>query len=115
LWITQSLTNWDVQQHQCHACWCCAAGAPYERKYFALELMALLLQQWLHTDFSNITAGLPVRRAQGSRPSALRSTPAVAKACAEPFLADLLSPGCVETLLGCVLDSWDKMRVAASR
>lgn len=74
-------------------------GAPYERKYFALELMALLLQQWLHPGGGNGGA----------------ATSAANNRIPEPFLSCLLSPACVETLLGCVVDSWDKMRVTASR
>jgi hypothetical protein len=92
-----------------------ATGGPYERKYFALELMAVLLQHWLHTDYSSSTAGMPVRRGQ-HKPSTPAAACAVdAGVLSEPFLADLLSPGCVQTLLCCVVDSWEKMRAAAGR
>jgi hypothetical protein len=106
-----------------------AAGAPYERKYFALELMAVLLQQWLHADTSgNATAGMPVRSTSAQRRPAGSITPTITAkgpgaaagagdggGSGEGFMSALLSPGCVQTLLGCVVDSWDKMRAAASR
>jgi hypothetical protein len=95
------------------------AGGPYERKYFALELMAVLLQQWLHADPSSGTAGMPVRKGQHKPTAAVVAAAAAAAAgvggVPEPFLAGLLSPGCVQTLLGCVVDSWDKMRITAAR
>lgn len=93
------------------------AGGPYERKYFALELMAVLLQHWLHTDYSTSTAGKPVPRGQHKPGGAAGVTGSAVDAAAlsEPFLAGLLSPGCVQTLLCCVVDSWEKMRAAAAR
>lgn len=98
------------------------AGAPYERKYFALELMALLLQQWLHEEPNSTAGSSKAGRRGGSTSDAAADAAAAAQGsvpgdslASEPFLACLLSPECIETLLGCVVDSWDKMRVAASR
>lgn len=76
----------------------------------------MLLQQWLHADPSSGTAGMPARKGQ-HKPAAVATAAAAAGGAGgvpEPFLAGLLSPDCVQTLLGCVVDSWDKMRIAAA-
>eukprot|EP00775_Hariotina_reticulata_P011694 gene11693-11838_t len=78
-----------------------AAGSPYERKYFALELLVLLLQQWGPASSSH----LQTRKRPG--PSAV--------AVPQPMAPELLSPGAVEVLLGCLVDSWDKLRLVATR
>lgn len=69
------------------------AGGPYERKYYALELLALLLEQW-QPGASDADAGAAAER---------------------PLARGLLSPEAVQVLLGCLVDSWDKLRMVASR
>jgi hypothetical protein len=83
-------------------------GAPYERRYFALELLALLLQQWV----------LPPSAKQGGGGGGSGTSSSGSGGGGKqhlPFCDDLFSAGAVQTLLTCIIDSWDKMRLAASR
>lgn len=68
-------------------------GAPYERQFYALQLLTLLLQQWVPAT------------APGGGVSTMKAL---------PFCDRLLSTSGVSALLGCLVDSWDKMRLAAS-
>jgi hypothetical protein len=76
-------------------------GSPYERKYFALELLMLLLQQWGPASSNHLQTG------KRPGPSAV--------AVPQPLVPELLSPAAVEVLLGCLVDSWDKLRMVATR
>jgi hypothetical protein len=87
----------------------CCPGGPYERKYYALQLLAILLSQWKPS-----SADIPSSSSSSSTgvPAAAAADPAAA---VMPLCAGLLSPAAVQVLLGCLVDTWDKLRLAASR
>jgi hypothetical protein len=91
-------------------------GGPYERKYYALQLLAVLLAQWKPT-----SADIPIISSSSSSTGPTSSTPTAAAALPDaaaavmPLCEGLLSPAAVQVLLGCLVDTWDKLRMAASR
>jgi hypothetical protein len=94
-------------------------GGSYERKYYALQLLAVLLAQWKPTS-ADISISSSSSSADGPTAEA-SSTPAAAAAASPdpaavmPLCEGLLSPAAVQVLLGCLVDTWDKLRMAASR
>jgi hypothetical protein len=93
-------------------------GGPYERRYYALQLLAVLLAQWKPASAdvpssSNGSTGEPT--AGSAAPAAAAAAAADPAAAVMPLCAGLLSPAAVQVLLGCMVDTWDKLRLAASR
>ncbi|KAF6263138.1 putative death-receptor fusion protein-domain-containing protein [Scenedesmus sp. NREL 46B-D3] len=98
-------------------------GGPYERKYYALQLLAVLLAQWKPTsaDIPSSSRGSSTGSSSADASTAETNSAAAAAAADWPAAAAvmplcdaLLSPAAVQVLLGCLVDTWDKLRVAAS-
>lgn len=111
-------------------------GAPFERKHFALELLLELLDTWADVAWpaaAAVTAGAAAGGAAGARDDAacgaaragMKSEGSLDQAAGksevderrrplllgfQPFDEALLSKGATTTLIGGVVDTWDKLR-----
>ncbi len=87
---------------------CVCAGAPYERKYLALEVLNAMLSAWPDAATQQTANSQQPNTATKAPPS--KASQAAAALPFQPFHETFFTGQVVELLLMNAIDSWDKLR-----